>query len=403
MPFTPPQIQRITDILPEEPLLLMGSGPVPVPHVVARANMEVINHLGPTMNAVIKNVKRMGQYVFQTKNEKIFGVSGPSSACMEMAVSNLCWPGRKVLVLRIGTFSGRFLQMATGVGADVTVLDPVVENQPISVERLADALKKDHYDVVTMVQGETSCGMVNAQLPEKVRLCKEHGALVITDAVCTLTTMKMYMDDWGIDVLLTGGQKGLSSIPGVSLICFSDAAWQVVLERKVPMPHWCLDAKRAWGFWGEHNYHYTAPVSGILALHEALRLICEETLERRWKRHKICSTALQAGLEKMGLELLMPAAYRLRSVVAINLPKGVPSAEMRKYMAETFHVEIAGAFGLDIVRIGQMGEQCRSQNLFKTLYALGVSMNHFGANVDVAAGMAAMEDALTPSADFVID
>lgn len=403
MPYRPPEMKRVSEILPSEPLLLMGSGPVPIPHAVARANMEVINHLGPTMNTVVENVKRMGQYVFQTSSNKVFGVSGPSSACMEMAISNLCWPGRKVLVLKIGTFSGRFEQMAQGVGADVTILEPPEMALPITTEMLEAALKKDRFDVVTMVQGETSCGIVNPHLHEKVKLCKEHGALVITDSVCTLTTMPMYMDDWGIDVLLTGGQKGLSSIPGVSLIGFSKEAWDCIEKRTVLMPHWCLDARRALGFWGEHGYHYTAPVSGILALHEALRIICEETLEKRWERHELSTKALQAGLEAMGLTLLIPETYRLGSVVAINLPDGIPSAEMRNYMADVFHVEIAGAFGLPIIRIGQMGEQCRSQHLFKTLYALGMSMKHFGADMNIADGMAALEDKLAPDDEHFVD
>ncbi len=402
MPYSVPEIERLSSILPSEPLLLMGSGPVPIPQAVSRANGVVINHLGPTMDSVITNVKRMSQYVCQTRSSKIFGISGPSSAAMEMAITNLLWPGRKILICRIGTFSGRFGEMARGVGADVVLLEPP-PTMPMTAEMVREALQKDHFDVVSMVQGETSCGVLNVELPQIIKVAKEYGALVITDAVCTLSTMPMYMDDWQIDVLLTGGQKGLASIPGVSLIAFSDAAWNVVEGRESLMPHWCLDAKRAQKFWGEREYHYTAPVSGILALHEALRLICEETLEKRWERHLISSTALQAGIEAMGLELLIPRDYRLNSVVAIKLPAGVDSARLRNYMAKTFHVEIAGAFGLPIVRIGQMGEQCRSQNLFKTLYALGMSFRHEGFDLNISTGMAALEDNLAPDPDHFVE
>jgi len=402
MPYSVPEIERLSSILPSEPLLLMGSGPVPIPQAVSRANGVVINHLGETMDSVIANVKRMSQYVCQTNSNKIFGISGPSSAAMEMAVTNLLWPGRKVLICRIGTFSARFGQMAEGVGAEVTILEPE-PTKPIRAEMVAEALKKDKYDVVTMVQGETSCGVLNHELPQIIKLAKEHGALTITDAVCTLSTMPMYMDDWKIDVLLTGGQKGLSSIAGVSLIAFSVEAWETVEKREVRRPHWCLDVMRAQKFWGEREYHYTAPVSGILALHEALRLICEETLEKRWERHLISSTALQAGVEAMGLELLIPQEYRLNSVVAIKLPEGVDSTELRRYMAKTFHVEIAGAFGLPIVRIGQMGEQCRSQNLFKTLYALGMSFRKQGYDLKISTGMAALEDNLAPDPEHFVE
>jgi alanine-glyoxylate transaminase/serine-glyoxylate transaminase/serine-pyruvate transaminase len=388
-----PDIIPLSDILPTEPLLLMGAGPVPIPHAVAQANGVVINHLGPTMNRVVDRVKLMAQYAFQTTSDKVFGVSGPSSATMEMAITNLLWPGRKVLVLKIGTFSARFGEMAEGVGAECRYLVPEGQ-QPITAAMVKEALQKERFDVVTIVQGETSCGIHNKELPEIAALVKAYGALMVVDAVCTLTTMPLYMDAWKLDVVVTGGQKGLSSIPGVSLIAFSQDAWKVVESRPKSCPHWCLDARRALNFWQHHNYHYTAPVTGILAIHEALRLICEETLAKRIERHTISSLALQAGIEAMGLHLFIPKAYRLNSVVAIETPEGIDGNVLRKYMTDTFHVEISGAFGLNIVRVGQMGEQCRSYNLFRMLYAMGMSFKHVGVDLDIAKGMAFLEENL---------
>ena len=392
-PVEVPEIIPLSTILPTEPLLLMGAGPVPIPHAVAKANGVVINHLGPTMNTVIDRVKIMARYVFQSKSEHIFGIAGPSSSAMEMAVTNLLWPGRKILVLDIGTFSRRFGEMAEAVGAECRYLKPE-GLEPVSAEMVADVLKEEDFDVITMVQGETSCGVETKELPQIAKLVKAHGALMVVDAVCTLTTMPLDMDGWQIDVIVTGGQKGLSSIPGVSLMAFSDDAWRVVESREGRCPHWCLDAKRAANFWKHQQYHYTAPVPGILALHEALRLICEETLEARFERHKMSSLAIQAGIEAMGLHLFIPKAYRLNSVVAIELPEGIDSSELRSYMADTFHVEISGAFGLDIVRIGQMGEQCRSYNLFRVIYAMGMSFKHFGIDLNISKGMAVLEENL---------
>ncbi len=170
----------------------------------------------------------------------------------------------------------------------------------------------------------------------------------------------------------------------------------------LPRPHWCLDAIRAQRFWGAQQYHYTAPVPGILAIHEALRLICEETLERRFKRHALSSDALQAGIEAMGLELYVEKAHRLNSVVAIRLPDGHDGIEVRRNMSDVYGVEIAGAFGLPVVRVGQMGEQCRSHNLFKVLYALGMSFRRAGAELDVSRGMAALEGHLAKDLDQLI-
>jgi aspartate aminotransferase-like enzyme len=380
----------------------MGAGPVPIPQAVAQANGVIINHLGPTMDRVIRNVKQMAAYAFQTRSSKILGLAGPGSAAMEMAVSNTCWPGRRVLCLKSGTFSGRLGEMAQGVGADVTVLESPA-GRPISAADVRTALSKARYDVVTMAHGETSCGVRLVEMPEICRLAKEHGALTVVDAVVTLAAMPVPMDEWSIDVSLTGGQKALSTIPGVSLCAFSDDAWRAVERHPGPRPHWCYDALRAQRFWGGHEYHYTAPVPGVLALHEALRLVSEETLERRFRRHEMSSLAMQAGLEAMGLPLFAPKDVRLNSVVAIALPDGVDSARLRAHMTTAFHVEISGAFGLNIVRVGQMGEQCRSHNLFRTLYALGRSFSSQGAQLDVAAGMAALEQGLTMDREYFGD
>ena len=122
MKIQPPQTSPIIDILPKKPILLMGAGPVPIPKEVAQANTMIISHLGVSMKQVVSRIKEMGQYVFQTQSTKILGIAGPSSAAMEMATSSLLWPGRKVLVLNLGTFSARFTDLALGVGATVTEL-----------------------------------------------------------------------------------------------------------------------------------------------------------------------------------------------------------------------------------------------------------------------------------------
>ncbi len=395
LPTVPPPLATpLAAILPSEPLLLMGAGPVPIPHAVASANGVVINHLGDTMNQVVLGLKDMAAYAFQTSSSRVLGVAGPASASMEMAIANLAWPGRRVLALVCGTFSHRLAEMAAGVGADVTTVTSGAL-EPIRPEQVEQALAQGQFDLVTVVQGETSCGVRTGELEAIARLVRAHGALLIVDAVCTLSTTALQMDAWGIDVCVTGGQKGLSSIPGVSLIAFSEAAWEVVERRPRPMPHWCLDAARAWRFWGEHAYHYTAPVPGILALYEALRLIAEETLEARFERHARSSAALQSALQVMGLELLVPEQDRLHSVVAVCMPEGADIPAIRRTMVEGFNVEIAGAFGLDIVRIGQMGEQCRPSNLFRVLYALGASCRLHGLPLDVAGGMAQLERELT--------
>jgi len=392
----PSDLRPVHERLPTEPLLLMGAGPTPLPRAVAAANAVIINHLGPTMNRVVEAVQEMARYAFQTRSDRVLGIAGPASAGMEMALGNLVGNGSRVLSLVTGTFSGRLAEMARGVGASVDTVTTEL-GEPATLEALDAALASGRYDLVTMVQGETSTGIYHPHIEAVSKRVRAHGALMMVDAVCTLTTVPLQMDDWGIDVVATGGQKGLASIPGVSLIAFSDRAWNVVEQRPRPIPHWCLDARRAWEFWGEHKYHYTAPVPGILAIHEALRLICEETLPVRLERHERCTKALQSAIVALGLELFAPEAWRLGSVLAIRRPASVDSVELRRRMVESHGVEIAGAFGLDIFRIGQMGEQCRAETLFRTVHALGESLRAVGFDADVPAAMAALATGLAAS------
>lgn len=375
--FTP---KPLNEVLPDSLPLLMGSGPVPIPKEVADANRLVINHLGDNMNKVIRGIGEMAQYVFQTKSNKIFGIAGPSSAGMEMAMTSLLWPGRSLLVLNLGTFSARFTELAKGLGVEVTEIFPEPLS-PFRAHEVEQAFAKKHFDVVAMVHGETSCGIKNIELPEIIAVAKKHGALTVVDGVCTLSTMPLPMDEWGIDVIMTGGQKGLSSVAGVSLIAYSEKAFEAVMKRDVLMPHWCLDPRRAYKFWIMNEYHYTAPVNGICALYEALRLICDETLPKRFERHLQSSLTLQKRLEEMGFEMYAPEAFRLHSVVAIKNRNGILTKDLLKYMSQTYNVEISGAFGLDIIRVGQMGEQARPQNVERVLEAIRGSYAHFGVSV----------------------
>ncbi len=280
--------------------------------------------------------------------------------------------------------------MARKVGAEVDSITKL--NQVITVEDVKEKIARNNYDVLTMVQGETSCGVKNIHLEEIAKLAKENNILVIVDAVCTLSTMPLEMDNWGIDVVVTGGQKGLSSVPGVSIMAFSETAWDYIENERPEIPHWCLDAKMAKKFWQEKGYHYTAPVPGILALHEALRLICDETLEERHKRHTDSSLKLQSLVEAMGLELFTPKEFRLNSVVAIKVPDQINSKEMISKMQSDDHVEIAGAFGLNIIRIGQMGEQCRPENLRAVISAMMNALDKLSFPIESEKVLALLSD-----------
>lgn len=388
-----PVVKTLDRILPDEPLLMMGAGPVPIPHAVAKANGIVINHLGETIAQVIEQIKSMAAYIFQTASPWIMGVAGPGSAAMEMAVANLVWKNTRVLSICNGVFSSRFSEMARRAGGQVEDF-AVAEGFGVDAQALRSVIETFRPEVITIVQGETSTTTHNHQLAAVGALSREFNCCLIVDAVCTLSTMPLNMDTWSIDAVITGGQKGLSCIPGVSLCAFSEQAWQRIESRPDPLPQWTLDARLATNFCHKASYHYTAPVSGLLALHEAMRLVCHETLEKRFERHRACSLALQGAIETLGLELFVAPEHRLNSVVGIRVPDGLTGGEICKHISGNYRVEIANSFGAPIVRIGQMGEQCRAHNLFRTVHALGATFKDLKVDVDVPAGMAMLERGL---------
>jgi len=347
----------------------MGAGPVPLHPDVARANSIVINHLGPSMNQVIDGIQTSAKYVFQSSDAYVLGVSGPASAAFEMVITSLLWKGRSALVLVQGTFSARWAEMARRVGADVVELagDGIL---PPTVAQVEVALNERDYDVLLATHGETSSGTILTDLPAISQLAHDRGVLTAVDAVTTIGAIDFKMSEWHIDAAIAGGQKALGSIPGFSIAAFSPRAWAHVQQREAPGAHWALDARLAWAFWGEGKYHYTAPVPGTLATYEALKQIVDEGLEQRIGRHLEASMNMQLQIEKMGLELFAPEECRLPSVIAIKVPDGIDSEQLRHVMREQYGVEISGAFGHNIVRIGQMAEQIRSVRVNRTLAAL---------------------------------
>ena len=240
----------------------------------------IINHLGPTMDRVIRNVKEMASYAFQTRSDKILGLSGPASAAMEMAVSNLCWPGRKVLCLSNGTFSARLGEMAIGVGAEVTFVE-AAPGRPVGLAEVREAFAKQSFDVVTMAHGETSCGVKMFDLRRSVSSPRST-ARHIVDSVVTLTAMPC---TWimGHRRRRLRGQKALSSIPAVA----------VARSPKMPGARsrptrsraaLCYDALRAQKVWGRP----------AVPLHRAGACVWRSTRRCGWSPRRRSSGAFAA-------------------------------------------------------------------------------------------------------------
>ncbi|MFC1499865.1 pyridoxal-phosphate-dependent aminotransferase family protein [Candidatus Zixiibacteriota bacterium] len=368
--------------------LLMGPGPSNVSASVLQAlSRPTIGHLDPAFLAIMDQVQDMLRSVLATDNPFTIAVSGTGSAAMEAAVDNLVEPGDRVIVGVNGVFGTRLVDMAGRAGAEVETLE-ADWGSPVPVEDVEEALKRKPADLVMLVHGETSTGVM--QPVEGVgELCHEHGALLLLDCVTSLAGAPVRLDEWEVDVCYSGAQKCLSVPPGVSPLTFSDRAVKKLESRQQKVASWYLDMSMIRNYWGENRaYHHTAPINMIYALHEGLRLILDEGLENRWARHQSHAEALWAGLEAIGWEPFVSEEYRLPPLTTVRPPAGVDEKIFRGRLLKEHSIEIGGGLGPlagEVVRVGLMGASSTPESLLRFLSATeSLTGAPEGAAVDAA-------------------
>jgi len=296
---------------------------------------------------------------------------------METCFVNLIEPGDRVLVLVNGVFGQRMVDVAGRLRAEVDVLE-FPWGTPVLVEAVREKLQGKPYRIVAVVHAETSTGVANP-VAEIGAMVKPTGALFLVDAVTSLGGLPVLMDDWGVDALYSGTQKCLSCPPGLSPVSFSERAVAKLQARQTKVPNWYLDLSMIIKYWdgASRVYHHTAPINMLYGLYEALRLLSAEGLDAAFQRHRDMHQQLVAGLQQLGLELLVAPDCRLPMLNAVKVPTGVNEAAVRKSLLEKHDIEIGAGLGPlagKIWRIGLMGHTARPENVQRVLGALAQAL-----------------------------
>lgn len=363
--------------------LLLGPGPSMVhPRVLAALGQPLVGHLDPEFLALLDGVQADLRRLLKTDNAVTLPISGTGSAGMETCFANLIEDGDEVVIGVNGVFGTRMADVATRLGAQVVKVSAEWGDiiHPEAVEAALGSCRNP--SLVAVVHAETSTGAWQP-LEEIGELARSYEALFMVDMVTSLGGCPVEVDAWGIDACYSGTQKCLSCPPGLSPVSMSDKAMAKIAGRESKPRSWYLDLSLIGSYFGgERVYHHTAPISMIYALAEALAIVHEEGLEKRFERHERNHRALLAGLSALGIEPAAAAGYRLWMLNSVAVPDGVDEAAVRRRLLLDHGIEIGSGLGPlagEVWRIGLMGESSRSENVRRLLLALASELGADGA------------------------
>ena len=381
----------------QDKLTLMIPGPTPVPETVLKAmGRHPIGHRSGEFQAIVRRTTDQLKWLHQTSSD-VLVITGSGTAAMEAGIINTLSRGDKVLCGDNGKFGERWVKVARAYGLVVEVIK-AEWGQPLDTEAFRSALEADtdkQIRAVILTHSETSTGVIN-DLETVARHVKAHGtALTIADCVTSLGATDVPMDNWGIDVIASGSQKGYMLPPGLSFIAMGDRAWDAYERSDLPKFYLDLGPYRKTA--AKDSNPFTPAVNLYFGLEAALDMMQKEGLEAIFNRHSRHRAAAQAGMAAIGLPLFAAAGHGSPAITAVA-PEGIDAEQIRKAVKERFDILLAG--GQDhlkgkVFRIGHLGFVCDRDVLTAvsaieaTLQSMSLHKGSMGAGV--AAAAAALE------------
>ncbi|MEN3013726.1 MAG: alanine--glyoxylate aminotransferase family protein [Endomicrobiia bacterium] len=374
-------------------MFCLRQGQQPVPPEVAQAEARpILHHRTSEFGKIFVEVIEGMKYVFQTKNDVLM-VTGSGTAAMEASVVNLLSFGDEVLVASCGNFGDRWEKICQAYGLKVNKIS-VEWGKAIDPEDIDKFLKQNkNIKVVFTTHTETSTGIVN-DIKTIGEIVRQTHAVLVVDTVSGLVNQKFLNDEWSVDVAVTGSQKGLMCPPGLSFVTVSNKAWKLVENSN--LPKFYLDFKKMRKSIENKETPFTPAVSLVVALHKAIEMIKEKTLEKIWQDTEKLAVATREAIKAMGLRIFCDEAHISNIVTPISMPEGIDGQKIVRVLREDFGISIAG--GQDrlkgkIVRIAHMG-YIDKFDLIVALSGLEVVLNKFGFKISLGNAVKVFQEKL---------
>ncbi|GMR00540.1 MAG: alanine--glyoxylate aminotransferase family protein [Zetaproteobacteria bacterium] len=373
---------------------LLSPGPTAVPErVLLRMAHPMIHHRTPQFSAIFAETKRMLEQVIQTKNDALMLASSGSGA-MEAAVVNLCSPGDTIIYVNGGKFGERWGKIAAKYGVN-TVEIKVEWGQAVEISAVEAALDANPDAKGVFLQASETSTATEHPIREVARLtASREGCVTVVDAITALGVIDMPMDDWGLDVVISGSQKAFMLPPGLAMIALSDKAWALTESAACPKFYFDLATERKNQQAGKDTTAWTPAVALILGLNEVLKMMFEEGLDNLLARHALLAKATRAGVAALGMKPV--SSTPATSATGAFVPEGVDGGAFVKYLRDTMGVTFAG--GQDhlkgkIIRIAHLGYY-DVFDICIAISAIEIALNRFGHPVEMGRGVAAAQAVL---------
>lgn len=331
-------------------------GPVPLPEEVLRlAGRQMINHRGPEYAAMLESMSANLRTMLMTKNDVYF-ITSSGTGAMETAVFNTISSGDAVIAIIIGVFGVRFAEIAEAVGADVTRLE-FPYGEAADPDRVGDAIRATpDLKAVLMTHSESSTGVANRLQQIASVVHAESDALLLLDAVSSAGGIPIATDAWGVDVVATASQKSWVSPPGISMVSFSQRAWDAY--QHCATPRYYYDVQQYEDYLQLGQPPFTPCLPAMFTLQAALQSMVEEGVENVFARHHAMADHTRNGARSLGLELVADPEVASDTVTAVRLPEGVDGKAFNARVESEHNVVLGGGQGAltgKIFRIGHMG------------------------------------------------